>query len=95
MQRSAIAKLALAAACALTAGAASAQAPDKIRIGYAISKTIGFRIEEEDEVEGIDFTEHSETGYDFVSRSGGSSVLSGSTPSAPVQSDAEARGVNA
>ena len=39
MQRSAIAKLALAAACALTAGAASAQAPDKIRIGYAISKT--------------------------------------------------------
>jgi len=64
-------------------------------IGYAIAKTIGFRIEEEDEVEGVDFTEHSETGYDFVSRSGGSSVLSGSTPSAPVQSDAEARGVNA
>jgi Amt family ammonium transporter len=64
-------------------------------IGFAIAKTIGFRIDEEDEVEGVDFTEHSETGYDFVSRSGGSSVLSGSTPSAPVQSDAEARGVNA
>jgi Amt family ammonium transporter len=64
-------------------------------IGFAIAKTIGFRIDEEDEVEGVDFTEHSETGYDFVSRSGGSSVLSGSTPSAPAQSDAEARGVNA
>ena len=64
-------------------------------IGYAIAKTIGFRIEEEDEVEGVDFTEHSETGYDFVSRSGGASVLCGGTPSAPVQSDAEARGVNA
>ena len=64
-------------------------------IGYAISKTIGFRIEEEDEVEGVDFTEHSETGYDFVSRSGGASVLTGGTPPAPIQSDAEARGVNA
>jgi Amt family ammonium transporter len=64
-------------------------------IGFAIAKTIGFRIDEEDEVEGVDFTEHSETGYDFVSRSGGASVLTGHTPSAPVQSDAEARGVNA
>jgi Amt family ammonium transporter len=57
-------------------------------IGLVISKTVGFRIEEEDEVEGIDFTEHSETGYDFVSRSGGA-------PTARHQSDAEARGVNA
>ncbi len=64
-------------------------------IGFAISKTIGFRIEEEDEVEGIDFTEHSETGYDFVSRSGGASVLTGGSPTPSVQSDAEARGVNA
>jgi ammonium transporter, Amt family len=64
-------------------------------IGYAIAKTIGFRIDEEDEIEGIDFTEHSETGYDFVSRSGGASVLSGGAPPASIQSDAEARGVNA
>ncbi len=64
-------------------------------IGYAIFKTIGFRIEEEEEVEGIDFTEHSETGYDFISRSGGASVLTGGTPTPSVQSDAEARGVNA
>ncbi len=64
-------------------------------IGLAISKTIGFRIEEEDEVEGIDFTEHSETGYDFVSRSGGSSILSGGALKPGTQSDAEARGINA
>ncbi|MCW2761170.1 MAG: ammonium transporter [Marmoricola sp.] len=64
-------------------------------IGYAIAKTIGFRIDEEDEVEGIDFTEHSETGYDFVSRSGGASVLTGGTPTPRAQSDAEARGINA
>ena len=64
-------------------------------IGLAVAKTIGFRIEEEDEVEGIDFTEHSETGYDFVSRSGGAGILSGGHPSAAVQSDAEARGINA
>ena len=64
-------------------------------IGFAIAKTIGFRIDEEDEVEGVDFTEHSETGYDFVSRSGGASVLSGGSLSPTVQSDAEARGVNA
>ena len=64
-------------------------------IGLAISKTIGFRIEEDDEVEGIDFTEHSETGYDFVSRSGGSSILSGGALKPGTQSDAEARGVNA
>ena len=64
-------------------------------IGFAIAKTIGFRIEEEDEVEGIDFTEHSETGYDFVSRSGGSSILSGGALAAATQSDAEARGINA
>jgi Amt family ammonium transporter len=64
-------------------------------IGFAIAKTIGFRVDEEDEVEGIDFTEHSETGYDFVSRSGGAGALSGGALSATIQSDAEARGVNA
>jgi Amt family ammonium transporter len=61
-------------------------------LGFAIEKTIGFRIRSEDEVEGVDFTEHSETAYDFVSRSGG---LPGTKPSATVQADAEARGVNA
>jgi Amt family ammonium transporter len=64
-----------------------------LALGFAIEKTIGFRINSEDEVEGVDFTEHSETAYDFVARSGG---LPGTTkPSAKVQADAEARGVNA
>lgn len=39
MHRSIIAKLALAAAGVVAAGAVCAQTPDKIRIGYAISKT--------------------------------------------------------
>jgi Amt family ammonium transporter len=63
-----------------------------LAIGFAIEKTIGFRIRSEDEVEGIDFVEHSETAYDFVSRSGG---LPSTKPSVKVQADAEARGVNA
>ena len=46
-------------------------------IGFAISKTIGFRIDEEDEVEGIDFVEHGESGYDFTSSGGGGSRSTG------------------
>ncbi|WP_426244002.1 ammonium transporter [Nocardioides sp. LHG3406-4] len=41
-------------------------------IGVAISRTIGFRIDEELEVEGIDAAEHAESGYDFTSSGGGS-----------------------
>jgi Amt family ammonium transporter len=52
-------------------------------IGYAIKFTIGWRISEEDEVEGIDFAEHGETAYDLhTSMSGsapGTSVLAKST----------------
>ena len=40
-------------------------------IALAIKFTLGWRISEEDEVEGIDYTEHGETGYDLVSRGGG------------------------
>jgi ammonium transporter, Amt family len=64
-----------------------------LALGFAIEKTIGFRINSDDEVEGIDFTEHSETAYDFVARSGG--LPDTTKPSATVQADAEARGVNA
>ncbi len=62
-------------------------------IGQLIAKTIGFRVGDEDEVEGIDFSEHSETAYEFVNRSGGITAKSPSVAAA--QSDAEARGVNA
>jgi Amt family ammonium transporter len=50
-------------------------------VGLAIKRTMGWRIAEEDEVEGIDFTEHGETAYEFASRGGGSKLLG--TASAP------------
>ncbi len=34
-------------------------------IGLAIHKTMGFRVADEDEVTGVDLTEHSETAYEF------------------------------
>ena len=40
---------------------------------FVIDKTIGFRVDEDDEVAGIDLAEHAETGYDF-SRCGGGGV---------------------
>jgi Amt family ammonium transporter len=43
-------------------------------IGFAIDKTIGFRIDEEDEVNGIDLSEHAETAYDLTGTGGGSFV---------------------
>ncbi|QNN55112.1 ammonium transporter [Nocardioides mesophilus] len=48
-------------------------------VGLLVKAVIGWRIEEEDEVEGIDFAEHGETAYEFASRGGGSR-LSGSVP---------------
>jgi Amt family ammonium transporter len=53
-------------------------------IGWVISKTIGFRVSPEDEVEGIDVAEHLESGYEFAtlasSSSNGSQTVSPSTP---------------
>lgn len=40
-------------------------------LGYAIEKTIGFRIEKDAEVEGIDLSEHAETAYEMSSSSRG------------------------
>ena len=34
-------------------------------IGFILHKTIGFRVSEEDELEGVDSSEHAETGYDL------------------------------
>jgi Amt family ammonium transporter len=61
-------------------------------IALAIKYTIGWRVEAEDEVEGIDFDQHGETAYDFVPLGGGG-VLG--APSPVAQAKAEARGVNA
>src|ERR1700712_3558959 len=54
-------------------------------IGFAIQKTMGFRITEEEEVAGIDSVVHAETAYDFASLGGsGGATLVG-------QAHAEAR----
>ncbi|PWW23240.1 ammonium transporter [Geodermatophilus normandii] len=55
-------------------------------IGFAIQKTIGFRITEEDEVAGIDTVAHAESAYDFASLGS-----SGSTAPLAGQARAEAR----
>ncbi|MQA35524.1 ammonium transporter [Modestobacter roseus] len=55
-------------------------------IGFAIQKTIGFRLTEDDEVTGIDTVVHAESGYDFASLGGG-----GSTAPLGGQARAEAR----
>jgi ammonium transporter, Amt family len=64
-------------------------------IGFAIARTMGFRVAEEDEVEGIDGVEHAESAYDFVTSGGGGRALTGNLPTAGTQADAEARGVHA
>jgi Amt family ammonium transporter len=44
-------------------------------IGYAIEKSIGFRVKKDAEVEGIDLNEHAETAYEMTSSSRGGSLL--------------------
>jgi len=41
-------------------------------LGFAIKYTIGFRVSEEAERDGIDLAEHAESGYDLATGSGGS-----------------------
>ena len=58
-------------------------------IGLAIKYTIGLRLAEEDEVEGIDFVGHGESAYDIHTSGGGRpSVLAAKT--APVTEGANA-----
>ncbi len=40
-------------------------------IGFVLHKTIGFRVSEEDELAGVDGSEHAETGYDLGTLSAG------------------------
>ncbi|MFF7263322.1 ammonium transporter [Streptomyces sp. NPDC008159] len=47
-------------------------------LAFAIQKTIGFRASEEDEITGVDQTQHAETAYDFSSAAG-SHISSGAT----------------
>ena len=41
-------------------------------LGFIIDKAIGFRIDRDEELEGIDLSEHLESAYDFEPRGGGS-----------------------
>jgi Amt family ammonium transporter len=52
-------------------------------IGLALKYAMGWRIHEEAEVEGIDFTEHGETAYDFAARPGAARLSPGSASPAP------------
>ncbi len=56
-------------------------------IALAIKYTIGWRISEDDEVDGIDFAEHGESAYDLDGRSGG--VLGGTGPVAAAHAKTE------
>jgi Amt family ammonium transporter len=54
-------------------------------ISLAIKYTIGWRVTPEEEIEGIDFTQHGETAYDLDGRAGGrlgGAVAATSTPAA-------------
>jgi Amt family ammonium transporter len=44
-------------------------------IGFAIEKTMGFRIKRENELEGIDLVEHAESAYEFAGSTPGGSSL--------------------
>ena len=44
-------------------------------IGFAIEKTMGFRIKRESELEGIDLVEHAESAYEFAGTTRGASSL--------------------
>ena len=52
-------------------------------IGLALEKTIGFRLEKEAEMAGIDLQEHAESGYDISGVSGGRFGASGAVTTAP------------
>ena len=52
-------------------------------IGVVLQKTVGFRIDDEDEVTGIDLVVHAETGYDLHAASGASRQAVGAGATAP------------
>jgi Amt family ammonium transporter len=53
-------------------------------LGTAIEKTIGFRVSKDAEREGVDLTEHAESGYDLSPASGGGAfAMAGVSPARP------------
>ena len=59
-------------------------------LGLAIKYTIGWRVTEEDEVEGIDFVAHGESAYDIHTSGGSSSTGVLAARTAPVTEGANA-----
>jgi Amt family ammonium transporter len=61
-------------------------------LGFAIDKTIGFRISRDSELEGIDVTEHLESAYDLDSRGGasGGGILASAAHASPKNTATEA-----
>ena len=51
-------------------------------LAFLLDKTIGMRVDEDDEISGIDQVEHAETAYDFSGAGGGAAPRT--TGSAPV-----------
>ena len=60
-------------------------------IGLAIDKTIGFRLDREDEESGIDLVEHAETGYELAGVGGGSAFKAAVSTAHRTESDREVR----
>ena len=58
-------------------------------IGFLLHKTIGFRVSQEDELEGVDSSEHAETGYDLGTLS--ASLRGVSFGGTPTRTDDSAR----
>ena len=56
-------------------------------LGWVVNKTVGFRIDEEDEVSGIDLVEHAESGYDLATAVSG--IFHSGSVAAGSKSDAE------
>ena len=52
-------------------------------IGLAIHKTMGFRVDEADEVSGVDLSEHAESAYDITGHSGGRFGSGGAVSTSP------------
>ena len=60
-------------------------------LGFAIEKTIGFRLDPEDQDAGIDLVEHAETGYELAGVGGGSAFKAAVSTAHHTEADREVR----
>ena len=60
-------------------------------LGFAIDKTIGFRLDPEDQDAGIDLVEHAETGYELAGVGGGSAFKAAVSTAHHTEADREVR----